>query len=74
MASILFVLLILEEAELANESTLFAIVIISVALGVALHGITAGPAARWFGAMSQRMGECEENKPVSDEPFAGPAR
>jgi len=74
LASILFVLLILEEAELANESTLFAIVIISVALGVALHGITAGPAARWFGAMSQRMGECEENKPVSDEPFAGPAR
>jgi NhaP-type Na+/H+ or K+/H+ antiporter len=73
LASILFVLLILDEAELANESTLFAIVIITVALSVALHGITAGPAARWFGAKSQRMGECEENRPVSDEPFAGSA-
>ncbi len=69
LASILFVLLILEEAELANESNLFAIVIVTVGLSVALHGMTAGPAARWYGSMSQRMGECEENRPVSDEPF-----
>ena len=72
LASILFVLLILEEAELANESTLFAAVIVTVTLSVVLHGITAGPAARWYGSMSQQMGECEENRPVSDEPFAGP--
>ena len=72
LASILFVLLILEEAELANESKLFAVVIVTVALSVALHGMTAGPAARWYGSMSQRMGECEENRPVSDEPFAEP--
>ena len=71
LASILFVLLILEEAELANESTLFAAVIVTVTLSVALHGMSAGPAARWYGSMSQRMGECEENRPVSDEPFAG---
>ncbi len=72
LASILFVLLILEEAELANESTLFAVVIVTVTLSVVLHGMTAGPAARWYGSMSQQMGECEENRPVSDEPFAGP--
>ncbi len=71
LASILFVLLILEEAELANESTLFAAVIVTVTLSVVLHGMSAGPAARWYGSMSQRMGECEENRPVSDEPFAG---
>ena len=71
LASILFVLLILEEAELSNESTLFAAVIVTVTLSVVLHGITAGPAARWYGSMSQQMGECEENRPVSDEPFAG---
>lgn len=71
LASILFVLLILEEAELANESTLFAAVIVTVTLSVVLHGMTAGPAARWYGSMSQQMGECEENRPVSDEPFAG---
>jgi len=74
LASILFVLLILEEAELANESKIFAIVIITVALSVALHGMTAGPAARWYGLMSQRMGECEENRLVSDEPFTGPTK
>ena len=70
LASILFVLLILEEAELANESTLFGVVIVTVALSIGLHGMTAGPASRWYGEMSQRMGECEENRPVSDEPFA----
>ena len=69
LASILFVLLILEEAELENENKIFAVVIITVALSVVLHGISAGPAARWYGSLSQQMGECEENKPVSDEPF-----
>ena len=73
LASILFVLLILEEASLANESSLFAIVIITVALSVALHGMTAGPAARRYGSMSQQMGECAESRPVSDEPFTRPA-
>ncbi len=72
LACILFVLLILDEAELANESELFAIVIVTVALSIALHGMTAGPAARWYGSLSKRMGECEENKSVSDEPFAAP--
>jgi NhaP-type Na+/H+ or K+/H+ antiporter len=71
LASILFVLLILEQTELANENKLFAIVMVTVALSVALHGMTAGPAARWYGTLSRRMGECEENRPVSDEPFAG---
>ncbi len=74
LASILFVLLILDEAELINESKIFGIVIITVGLSVALHGMTAGPAARWYGLMSQRMGECEENRPVSVEPFTGPAK
>jgi len=69
LASILFVLLILEEAEMANRSALFAIVTVTVAMSVVLHGITAGPAARWYGSMSQRMGECAENRPVGDEPF-----
>ncbi len=69
LASILFVLLILEEAALENESTLFAVVIITLALSVVLHGMTAGPATRSYGAKSQPMGECAENKLVSDEPY-----
>ena len=71
LASILFVLLILEEAELANESTLYGVVVVTVALSIGLHGMTAGPASRWYGEMAQRMGECEENRPMSDEPFSG---
>lgn len=70
LASILFVLLILEETDLENESMLFAVVIITVALSVVAHGMSAGPAARWYGSLSQAMGECEENKLVSDVPFA----
>ena len=71
LASILFVLLILEEAELTNAASLFAIVTVTVTLSVALHGMTAGPAARQYGLLTQRFGECEENRPVSDEPFVG---
>jgi NhaP-type Na+/H+ or K+/H+ antiporter len=69
LASILFVLLILEETDLVNEAALFTIVTVTVALSVVFHGISAAPAARRYGAMSQKMGECEENKPVSEEPF-----
>jgi NhaP-type Na+/H+ or K+/H+ antiporter len=69
LASILFVLLILEETDLVNESALFTIVTVTVALSVILHGVTAAPAARRYGSLSRSMGDCEENKPVSDEPF-----
>lgn len=70
LASLLFVLLVLEEADLGDESGLFAAVIVTVGLSVVLHGVTAGPAARWYGAKTRAMGECEENRPVSEEPFA----
>jgi NhaP-type Na+/H+ or K+/H+ antiporter len=72
LASILFVLLILEETELQSENALFAIVMVTVALSILLHGMSAGPAARWYGQLSQQMGECEENKPVSEDPFDRP--
>ncbi len=74
LASVLFVLLILDEAELENETTIFSVVIFTVAVSVLLHGLTAGPAARRYGKLSQGMGECEENMPVSDEPFSGPLK
>ncbi len=72
LASILFVLLILEHLSLENQNTMFAIVIVTVALSVILHGLTAGPAARWYGLMMQGMGECEEKRLVSEEPFDRP--
>ena len=72
LASILFVLLILEEADVEHGSTLFSVVVLTVALSIVLHGATAGPAARAYGAMSDQMGESEENRSVSAEPFATP--
>ena len=74
LASVLFVLLILDEAEVAHDTILFSVVIFTVAVSVILHGVTAGPAARRYGEMSREMGECAENMPVSEEPFSHPGK
>jgi len=74
LASILFVLLILEEAEIPHREELLSITVITVALSVALHGISAAPLASLYGRLAERMGECEETKPVCDLPLReGPA-
>ena len=70
LASILFVLIIAEEAEIAHYDQILAVVVATIVLSIVLHGVTAGPAARRYGQMAQRMGQCEENRPVSNEPFA----
>ncbi len=73
LASILFVLLILEEAELPHQAEIFTITVITVALSVILHGISAAPLANAYGRMTERMGECEETQDVSDVPLrSGP--
>jgi NhaP-type Na+/H+ or K+/H+ antiporter len=70
LASILFVLVIVEESDLPIETLILTVVTLTVALSVLLHGITAGPAARWYGGMTAQMGDCPENRPVDMEPFA----
>ena len=69
LASILFVLLILEEARIANQSAILSITVITVALSTLLHGVTAAPLAAAYGRLAGRMGECEESKPVADVPL-----
>ncbi len=69
LASVLFVLLILEETEIAGRETIFVVVMTTVMLSIVFHGITAGPASRWYGKWLSKQGECEEIKPVSEEPF-----
>jgi NhaP-type Na+/H+ or K+/H+ antiporter len=69
LASILFVLLILEESEVEHRDELLSITVVTVALSVLLHGITAAPFARVYGQMAARMGECEENQPVPELPL-----
>jgi len=74
LASILFVLLILENMETAHYDDIFTAVIATVTLSILLHGMTAGPAARAYGKITQRLGRCEENRPVSDQPFSDPEK
>ena len=38
-------------------------------LSVILHGISAAPLASPYDRLAERMGECEENKAVSDIPL-----
>jgi NhaP-type Na+/H+ or K+/H+ antiporter len=69
LASILFVLLILDESEVPHFEELLAIVVITVALSVLLHGVTAAPFAKRYGRLAARMGPCEENIAVSEMPL-----
>jgi NhaP-type Na+/H+ or K+/H+ antiporter len=68
LASILFALFVLEEAPMPAADHILAVTIVTVAFSILAHGVTAAPAARWYGAVARRMGECEENKPVSEMP------
>ena len=50
LASILFVLLVLEHTQIARESLVFNTVIVTVALSVFLHGLTALPGVNAYAA------------------------
>ena len=69
LASILFVLLILEEAELTHGHELLSITVLTVALSTLLHGISAAPFAKRYGRYAAEMGECAENQPVTELPM-----
>ncbi|CAN0525686.1 unnamed protein product, partial [Laminaria digitata] len=66
LASILFALLVLGESETVRADELMAIVTATVLLSVFLHGMTAAPAARWYGRIAQRMGDSEEAEPIHE--------
>ena len=69
LASILFVLLILEKSEIPHREELLTITVITVALSALLHGISAAPFAKWYGQRVTSMGECEEKRPVTEMPL-----
>jgi NhaP-type Na+/H+ or K+/H+ antiporter len=74
LASILFALLIVEEARFPHQDELMAITVVTVALSVLLHGLTAAPAARWYAALSASMTDGEEMRPVAEMPTRVGAR
>jgi NhaP-type Na+/H+ or K+/H+ antiporter len=69
LASVLFLLLILEETDIPGKDLIFSVVVLTVLLSVVLHGLTAGPGSRWFAAAIGRLGECPEIREVPDQPF-----
>ncbi len=70
LASVLYVLVVLEGAEMPHKHEIFVICTLTIMLSILLHGFTAVPAARWYGRQSEAMGECEENRPVSERPWS----
>jgi NhaP-type Na+/H+ or K+/H+ antiporter len=69
LASILFVLLILEESDVPHRDELLSITVVTVMLSALLHGVSAAPLASLYGRMVARMGECEEIQPAAELPL-----
>ncbi len=69
LASILFLLVILEESGMLHEHRLVSVTVVTVALSVLLHGISAAPLAKRYGNMVARMGECPEKEDAPDIPL-----
>jgi NhaP-type Na+/H+ or K+/H+ antiporter len=70
LASLLFAILILEEAALPHEGLVFDVVILTVLGSVFAHGMTAAPAARKYGELASDPGKCPaENAAVADHPL-----
>ncbi len=65
LASILFALLIVERYDLARAQELLAITVVTVALSVLLHGISAAPLARAYGR--QMQGRLDRDRPPGPE-------
>ena len=78
LASIVFVLLMLEETDLPQRSLLLAAVTATVALSVYAHGLTAWPGANryadWYDAHAQDHPAMPESAPVSERRVRVPAR
>ena len=69
LASILFVLLILEESEVPHREQILSVTVLTVALSALLHGISAAPFARRYGRLAKSMGECQENQDAIELPL-----
>ena len=68
LASLLFALLVVEEAAIPLRDEILQITIVTVALSILVHGLTAAPGSRWYAGLVARMGDCEETKAVSEMP------
>ena len=67
LASILFALLVVEEGRLANGPFLVTVVVLTVLASTLLHGLTAYPLARRYGAYSAAMEETRAERADAPE-------
>ena len=78
LASIVFVLLVLEETDLPQRSLLLTAVTVTVALSVYAHGLTAWPGANryadWYAAHAGDHPAMPESAPVPERRVRVPAR
>ena len=73
LASLLFAILILEEAALPHGQLVFNVVILTVLGSVFAHGMSAAPAATWYGKLASDASRCPaEHKPVTEHPVVEP--
>jgi NhaP-type Na+/H+ or K+/H+ antiporter len=70
LASLLFAILILEEAALPHGQLVFNVVILTVLGSVFAHGMSAAPAATRYGKLASDASRCPaENKTVTEHPL-----
>lgn len=74
LASILFVLLIVGKRDVPHATALFSITVLTVAMSVVLHGVTAYPLAVVYGRFAARAGDAEAMRSVSELPLRGDRR
>ena len=69
LASILFGLLVLEKLQSSGGKTILATTVVTIALSVFAHGLTAAPLAQWYARIVRKQGICPENETVSEMPM-----
>ncbi|MBW1761505.1 MAG: sodium:proton antiporter [Deltaproteobacteria bacterium] len=70
LASILFGILVLNEADLPHEALIFQLVMLTVLFSVVGHGISAASLARRYAAMAADREHCpEEHRAVMEHPL-----
>ena len=76
LASIVFGVILLDDAQLENEQTLLSAVVVTVALSVFAHGLTAGPLTRryvrWYHAHPQEAAPRMETVPAAEHRLRTP--
>lgn len=75
LASIVFAVLLVEDADLSGEATATNAVYVTIGLSVLLHGLTASPLAarygRWYAAHPRDAVPGFESTPAPEHPVRG---